>query len=166
AELGGDIEVRHGAVLAGNLIVHGKLSGQGMLRPGHSVGTMSFGKVGNFSGDYDAEVNAAGAADLLQIETGTFDLSDINLYVSGENDTGGARLDHSYTVVRAPGGLSGEFENGGQLKGQIAHSLLQLEPIIYASDEASIRLTIHIYNVSVLTAHQHAQRDHMGNRPA
>src|SRR5699024_7109676 len=55
---------------------------------------------------------------------------------------------------------------GGELKGAMAHPLLQLEPIVYTSDEARIRLSIDADKASDLTANQHAVLEHMGNNPA
>src|SRR3546814_20320665 len=75
------------------------VSGSGTLGPGNSIGVQTYGSIGEFTGTYAAEVNAAGQSDLIKIASGDADLRSINLTVGQEDGNGGYRLNHDYTIV-------------------------------------------------------------------
>ncbi|NYT84989.1 autotransporter domain-containing protein [Pollutimonas harenae] len=162
-QVSGDVTVNNGAALGGNLNVGGMLSGSsGALRPGNSIGTQTFASAGSFTGDYHAEVNAAGQSDLITVTSGNFDLTGINLYVDEADGNGGYKLDHDYTIVATgdASGISGvannEFANGGELEGNLAASLVKLDPVIYGDDVVKIRLSVDEAKQLTLTHNQNA----------
>ncbi|MGB6104387.1 MAG: hypothetical protein WBF88_11145, partial [Pusillimonas sp.] len=59
-QIGGDALVNGGSTLGGNLNIAGMVSGAGaILGPGNSIGVHTYGSMGELSGTYVAEVNAA-----------------------------------------------------------------------------------------------------------
>ncbi|AEC18724.1 serine protease [Pusillimonas sp. T7-7] len=172
-QVSGDVIVSNGAALGGNLNVGGMLSGSsGALRPGNSIGTQTFASAGSFTGDYHAEVNAAGQSDLISVTSGNFDLTGTNLYVDEADGNGGYKLDHDYTIVTTGDatGISGvannEFANGGELEGSLAKSLVKLDPVIYGDDVVKIRLSIDQAKQLTLTDNQDAVLTAAGTNPA
>src|SRR5690606_8719692 len=102
------------AILGGNLNIAGTVSGSGgILSPGNSIGTQTYGSISDLSGTYHAEVNAAGQSDLIRISSGTADLTDIALTVGLENRNGGYVLNHDYTIIETDqdDGISGVANN-------------------------------------------------------
>ncbi|WP_158306415.1 autotransporter domain-containing protein [Pusillimonas sp. T7-7] len=98
-QISGNAQVGSGSTLGGNLNIAGMVSGSGTLGPGNSIGVQTYGSLGEFTGDYVAEVNAAGQSDLIKIASGDADLRGINLTVGQEDGNGGYRLNHDYTIV-------------------------------------------------------------------
>ncbi|NYT86652.1 autotransporter outer membrane beta-barrel domain-containing protein [Pollutimonas harenae] len=98
-QIAGDAQVGSGSTLGGNLNIAGMVSGSGTLGPGNSIGVQTYGSIGEFTGTYAAEVNAAGQSDLIRIASGDADLRGIDLVVGQENGTGGYKLNHDYTIV-------------------------------------------------------------------
>src|SRR5690606_28084446 len=80
-EIAGNAQVDAGSRLGGNLNIAGMVSGRGTLGPGNSIGVQTYGSLGEFTGTYEAEVNAAGQSDLIKIASGNADLRDISLVV-------------------------------------------------------------------------------------
>ncbi|WP_167670785.1 autotransporter domain-containing protein [Allopusillimonas ginsengisoli] len=172
-QISGDVTVNNGAALGGNLNVGGMLSGSsGTLRPGNSIGTQTFASAGSFTGDYHAEVNAAGQSDLITVTSGNFDLTGTNLYVDEADGNGGYKLDHDYTIVKTGDatGISGvannEFANGGELEGSLAASLVKLDPVIYGDDVVKIRLSVDEAKQLTLTHNQNAVVEAAQTNPA
>lgn len=172
-QISGDVTVSNGAALGGNLNVGGILSGSGgALRPGNSIGMQTFASAGSFTGDYHAEVNAAGQSDLISVTSGNFDLTGTNLYVDEADGNGGYKLDHDYTIVTTGDatGISGvannEFANGGELEGSLAASLVKLDPVIYGDDVVKIRLSVDEAKQLTLTHNQNVVVEAAQTNPA
>lgn len=148
-QIDGDATVDSGAVLGGNVNVAGALRGDGgVLSPGNSIGHQTYGTSAGFSGDYLAEINAAGKSDLITISSGDFDLTGINLYVAQENGNGGYKINHDYTIVETGDAIgissvaNNRFANDGELTGSLAQSLVKLDPVNYGDDNVKIRVSL------------------------
>lgn len=160
----GDVTVGSGATLGGNITSSGSLGGSGgTVGPGNSVGVQSYATSAGFTGNYFAEVNAAGQSDLLIIRSGNFDLSGIGLTVGQENRNGGYVLNHKYTIIQTPGGsVVNKFASTG-LDSSFAGTLVKLDPVIY--DPQDVQVTLSVDNSAVsnkragLSANQNATLD-------
>ncbi|MCB5189917.1 autotransporter domain-containing protein [Methylobacillus arboreus] len=134
----GNAEVNDGAMLGGNFIFSGALSGNGTIGPGNSVGTQTYASVAGFSGTYVAEVNAAGQSDLVHItDTGVSNLGGISLQVTQENGSGGYLLNHRYTILSTDGTLGTPFVSSSWTGG----GLVSLDTF-YNSDSVEVSLSI------------------------
>jgi outer membrane autotransporter protein len=105
----GDITVDNHAVFGGNWQIDGMLSSTngGVIQPGNSVGTVSAGQINWGAGTvYNAEINAAGDSDLVNVTAGDADLSHTALHVSQENGNGGVKLNHDYKILTASGAIT------------------------------------------------------------
>lgn len=144
----GDVNVGNGALLGGNIMSNGSLGGSGgTVGPGNSVGVQSYASSAGFTGNYFAEVNAAGKSDLLIIRSGNFDLSGIGLTVGQENRNGGYVLNHRYTIIQTPGGsVVNKFASTG-LDSSFDGTLVKLDPIIY--DPQDVQVTLSVDNSAV-----------------
>lgn len=146
-EIGGSANVDTGSILGGNLNVTGAVSGDGgILSPGNSIGAHTYGTMGEFTGVYVAEINAAGDSDLITIATGSADLTGIDLVVSQENGNGGYRLNHDYTIMQTgdADGISAidnnQF-NSQALDDTFANTLVRLDDAKYGANTVSISLS-------------------------
>ncbi|MBV6305887.1 autotransporter domain-containing protein [Candidimonas humi] len=144
----GDVTVGDGALLGGNITSNGSLGGSGgTVGPGNSVGVQSYASSAGFTGNYFAEVNAAGKSDLLIIRSGNFDLSGIGLTVGQENRNGGYVLNHRYTIIQTPGGsVVNKFASTG-LDSSFDGTLVKLDPVIY--DPQDVQVTLSVDNSAV-----------------
>lgn len=166
----GNAVVNSGATLGGNLNVSGALSGSGgTLGPGNSVGVQSYGSMAGFTGTYVAEVNAAGASDLIRISTGNVDLSGIDLQVRQEDGKGGYKLNHDYTIVEAvAGAIDGATDPTKRFKSEALDSsfdgtLVKLNATQYGAKDVKISLSFDAAKVAKirpgLSANQNATLD-------
>jgi len=139
----GNVVVNSGATLGGNLNVAGALSGSGgTLSPGNSIGVQTYGSMAGFTGTYVAEVNSAGASDLIRISTGDVDLSDIDLQVRQENGNGGYKLNHDYTIVEASAGsITNPFKSEA-LDSSFDNTLVKLDPVKYDGNTVKVSLSV------------------------
>lgn len=139
----GDATVSNGAILAGNLMVNGTLSGtEGTLAPGNSVGTQTYASMANFSGKYIAEINAAGQSDKIIIQ-GNADLAGIDLAVAQENGSNGFMLNYDYTILETTnGGVVQNTFATTVLDANLSNSLVKLEPVQYGSENVKVRLSV------------------------
>ncbi|MCB5187571.1 autotransporter domain-containing protein [Methylobacillus caricis] len=134
----GNAVVSDSALLGGNFIFSGVLSGNGTIGPGNSVGTQAYGSVAGFSGTYVAEVNLSGQSDLVHItDTGVSNLGGINLEVTQENGNGGYLLNHRYTILTTDGSLGTPFGSSAWTGG----GLVGLDTI-YNADSVEVSLFI------------------------
>ncbi|TFL11378.1 autotransporter domain-containing protein [Pusillimonas caeni] len=146
--IGGDAFVGEGSTLGGNLNVAGSLSGTGgTFAPGNSIGTQTYGSMGDFTGTYVAEVNVAGQSDLITIASGNADLTGIDLLVSQENGNGGYKLDHDYTILRTEkaDGISAVTDNrfaSEALDDTFAGTLVKLDPVKYGAQDVKVSLSV------------------------
>ena len=101
-------------VLSGTGTIGGDLINTGLLAPGNSIGTMSV--TGNYSqtgGTYQAEVNASGQSDRLNV-TGTATIgAGSTVSVAPESGVYAART--KYTLLNATGGVSGAYASVSSL---------------------------------------------------
>lgn len=101
-------------VLSGSGTIGGDLINTGLLAPGNSIGTMSV--AGNYSqtgGTYQAEVNASGQSDRLNV-TGTATIgAGSTVSVAPEPGIYAARA--KYTLLNATGGVSGAYASVSSL---------------------------------------------------
>ena len=101
-------------VLSGTGTIGGDLINTGLLAPGNSIGTMSV--TGNYSqtgGTYQAEVNASGQSDRLNV-TGTATIgAGSTVSVAPESGIYAART--KYTLLNATGGVSGAYASVSSL---------------------------------------------------
>ncbi|ROT45619.1 autotransporter domain-containing protein [Pusillimonas sp. NJUB218] len=166
----GDAVVNSGATLGGNLNVAGVLRGSGgTLGPGNSVGVQTYGSMAGFTGTYVAEVNAAGASDLIRISTGNVDLSGIDLQVRQEDGKGGYKLNHDYTIVEAvAGAIDGATDPTKRFKSEALDSsfdgtLVKLNATQYGAKDVKISLSFDAAKVAKirpgLSANQNATLD-------
>lgn len=166
----GNAVVNSGATLGGNLNVSGALSGSGgTLGPGNSVGVQTYGSMAGFTGTYVAEVNAAGASDLIRISTGNVDLSGIDLQVRQEDGKGGYKLNHDYTIVEAVAGtIDGAADATKRFKSETLDSsfdgtLVKLNATKYGSKDVKVSLSADDAKVAAkrpgLSANQNATLD-------
>ncbi|WP_157953060.1 autotransporter outer membrane beta-barrel domain-containing protein [Limnobaculum parvum] len=139
----GNALVSNGSILGGNLVVNGALSGSGgTVAPGNSVGTQTYASMAQFSGNYAAEVNAAGQSDNIIIQ-GNADLSGINLSVAQENGTGGYQLNHLYTILQTTnGGVVQNTFASTALNANLQNTLVKLDPVSYGTDAVQVSLSV------------------------
>ena len=101
-------------VLSGTGTIGGDLINTGLLAPGNSIGSMSV--AGNYSqtgGIYQAEVNASGQSDRLNV-TGTATIgAGSTVSVAPESGIYAART--KYTLLNATGGVSGAYASVSSL---------------------------------------------------
>lgn len=106
--------VTNPGVLSGTGTIGGDLINTGLLAPGNSIGTMSV--TGNYSqtgGVYQAEVNASGQGDRLNV-TGTATIgAGSTVSVAPESGIYAART--KYTLLNATGGVSGAYASVSSL---------------------------------------------------
>ncbi|WP_449390999.1 autotransporter outer membrane beta-barrel domain-containing protein [Eoetvoesiella caeni] len=141
--VGGDATVGAGSVLGGNLVVAGALGGSGgVVAPGNSIGTQTYGSSAGFAGNYAVEVNAAGKSDLIIISNGNFDLSNIGLGVGQENGNGGYVLNHDYTIIQTPGGQVENTFKSTALDNSFAGTLVKLDPVKYGAKDVKVSLSV------------------------
>lgn len=139
----GNVTASSGSVLGGNLSVRGDVNAAGAtLSPGNSIGVQTYGSISNFGSTYKAEVNAAGASDLIRASTGNVDISATNLIVAQENGNGGYRLGHDYRILQTVGGnVVGTFASSG-LDSSFANTLVRLDPVKYGSKDVFVSLSV------------------------
>ncbi len=104
----GAVTVKNGAILGGIGIITGNttIEAGGILSPGNSIGTLTFGGDVDLDGILLAEYNSAGDADLLAVG-GLLDLDGGILRLS---HLGGGRIDHNQPyIIASYGSLAGSF---------------------------------------------------------
>uniref|UniRef100_UPI0037CC5D38 beta strand repeat-containing protein n=1 Tax=Pusillimonas sp. TaxID=3040095 RepID=UPI0037CC5D38 len=146
--IGGNAHAGAGSTLGGNLNVAGAVSGAGgNLSPGNSIGSQTYGSMGEFTGAYVAEVNAAGNSDLITIASGNADLTGIDLVVSQENGNGGYKLHHDYTIIQTEkadgiGAVANNKFASEALDDTFAGTLVKLDPAKFGANTVNISLTV------------------------
>ncbi len=155
-QIGGDALVNGGSTLGGNLNIAGMVSGAGaILGPGNSIGVHTYGSMGELSGTYVAEVNAAGESDLIKIASGNADLTGIDLQVSQENGTGGYKLNHDYTIVETAKADGISAVSGNQFASQALDdtfegTLVKLDAAQYGANTVKISLSADEEEIEVI----------------
>ncbi|CEJ12595.1 Extracellular serine protease precursor [bacterium YEK0313] len=107
--LGGALEILAGGRLQGIGTV-GDTTVNGMIAPGHSIGTIKVGNITfNAGAIYEAEVNAAGQADRIDAGgTATINGGSVRVLAGA----GSYAPQTQYTILTAAGGRSGTFTGG------------------------------------------------------
>lgn len=134
-----DVNVSNAAVFGGNWKIGGTLnvSNNSFVRPGNSVGVISVNQINWGVGTvYDAEINAAGQSDRIDVTGGGADLSKTALRVSQENGTGGYRLNYDYTVLTAAGAITPFLSTA-----YTGTEIVKLTPV-YGANAVAVRLTV------------------------
>jgi len=134
-----DVNVSNAAVFGGNWKIGGTLnvSNNSFVRPGNSIGVVTVNQINWGVGTvYDAEINAAGQSDRIDVTGGGADLSKTALRVSQENGTGGYRLNYDYTVLTAAGAITPFLSTA-----YTGTEIVKLTPV-YGANAVAVRLTV------------------------
>lgn len=134
-----DVNVSNAAVFGGNWKIGGTLnvSNGSFVRPGNSVGVVTVNQINWGTGTvYDAEINAAGQSDRIDVTGGGADLSKTALRVSQENGNGGYRLNYDYTVLTAAGTITPFLSTA-----YTGTEIVKLTPV-YGANAVAVRLTV------------------------
>lgn len=147
----GNVTASDGAMLGGNLVVRGDVNAAGAtISPGNSIGVQTYGSISSFGSTYKAEINAAGASDLIRASTGNVDISASNLIIAQENGTGGYRLGNDYRILQTvDGNVVGTFASS-ELDGSFAQTLARLDPVKYGAKDVFVSLSVDQSKVAAL----------------
>ena len=142
-EVAGNALVSNESTLQGFLNVAGSLiANGGILSPGKSIGTQTFGSISHLGARYLADINAAGQSDLIIAKNGNIDLRGTALSVGQENGNGGYRLNHDYTIVQANNGnIEGNFLSA-DLDSSFDGALVSLDPVKVGAADVKISLSV------------------------
>lgn len=136
----GNVNIDNSLMFGGNWSIQGNLASYGsILTPGNSIGTITTNTISPLAGNtINAEVDAAGQADLLVVQNGNVDLTGAHLVV---DQYGGYRLNHDYTIIRTEAGtVVGEFETE-KLGDTFAGTLVKLDPTKYGEKDVKVSLS-------------------------
>ncbi len=102
----GDLLINSAGTLKGNGTVGGRLTNNGVISPGESIGTITAGDYINNDGTYAVEVNGLGQSDLIDV-LGTATLNGGTVLLSSSD--GGFTFQQPYTILTAGEGVTGTF---------------------------------------------------------